>query len=39
MAARQRANFVASSMFCSHGSDNKAGDVLDRLTQKLSGSR
>ncbi|WP_070410895.1 sensor domain-containing protein, partial [Mycobacteroides abscessus] len=39
MAARQRANFVASSMFCSHGSDNKAGDVLDRLMQKLSGSR
>lgn len=39
MAARQRANFVASSMFCTHGSDNKAGDVLDRLTQKLSESR
>ncbi|WP_225421966.1 sensor domain-containing protein [Mycobacteroides chelonae] len=39
MAARQRANFVASSMFCTHGSDNKAGDVLDRLTLKLSGAR
>ncbi len=39
MAARQRANFVASSMFCTHGSDNKAGNVLDRLTLKLSGAR
>lgn len=39
MAARQRANFVASSMFCTHGSDNKAGDVLDRLTLKLAETR
>ncbi|WP_078325696.1 sensor domain-containing protein [Mycobacteroides salmoniphilum] len=39
MAARQRTNFVASSMFCTHGSDNKAGDVLDRLTMKLSEAR
>jgi hypothetical protein len=39
VTARQRANFVASWMFCTHGSDNKAGDVLDRLTQKLSESR
>lgn len=39
MAARQRANFVASSMFCTHGSENKAGDVLDRLTKKLSEAR
>ncbi|WP_078289792.1 sensor domain-containing protein [Mycobacterium sp. D16R24] len=39
MAARQRTNFVASSMFCTHGSDNKAGDVLNRLTMKLSEAR